>query len=315
MAASKKNAKSTKTAHVLNLLTAPGAEAETAPAVPAETAEGGETAAPVAPAPASRPLTPPILEVARSNDEQLSGQILQALEEEFPEGETPAAEPAAAEEPVSVPEEAETEAVEAEPAAESPAPEAAEAAHTEEEAAEEPAEPEAEATAAQGEEPMAENLMEEAAEAVQTLEMPPVAEELGDLPPEAMAAIEPEPLPDGGRGYDLPVTMQENPEVLTHTADVDPNDEGLNYVNVMQILVEEKAPRYIQMFGLCPCRRCEMDVKALTLSNLVPKYVVMHKNEMVPMLTIYEGRYSSTIFAQLTRACKLVMDRPHHGRD
>ncbi len=309
MAASKKNAKSTKTAHVLNLLTAPGAEAETAPAVPAETVEGGETAAPVAPAPASRPLTPPILEVARSNDEQLSGQILQALEEEFPEGETPA------EEPVSVPEEAETEAVEAEPAAESPAPEAAEAAHTEEEAAEEPAEPEAEAAAAQGEEPMAENLMEEAAEAVQTLEMPPVAEELGDLPPEAMAAIEPEPLPDGGRGYDLPVTMQENPEVLTHTADVDPNDEGLNYVNVMQILVEEKAPRYIQMFGLCPCRRCEMDVKALTLSNLVPKYVVMHKNEMVPMLTIYEGRYSSTIFAQLTRACKLVMDRPHHGRD
>ena len=102
--------------------------------------------------------------------------------------------------------------------------------------------------------------------------------------------------------------------MLTHTADVDPNDEGLNYVNVMQILVEEKAPRYIQMFGLCPCRRCEMDVKALTLSNLVPKYVVMHKNEMVPMLTIYEGRYSSTIFAQLTRACKLVMDRPHHGR-
>ena len=308
MATSKKNAKSTKTAHVLNLLTAPGTEAESTPAVSKEA--GGETVeqSAAAAAPVSRPLTPPILEVARADDEQLSGQILQALEEEFPEAEAFPAEPEAAA-PSAGELEAEETAGETEAAHEEEIVEEAPAA-----AAEEPeAEPQMEAEAR--EEPMTENLMEEAAaDIAETLKMPAMAEELGDLPPEAMAAIEPEPLPEGERGYDLPVTMPENPEVLTHTADVDPNDEGLNYVNVMQILVEEKAPRYIQMFGLCPCRRCEMDVKALTLSNLVPKYVVMHKNEMVPMLTIYEGRYSSTIFAQLTRACKLVMDRPHHGR-
>ena len=308
MATSKKNAKSTKTAHVLNLLTAPSAEVESTPAVSEEA--GGETVeqSAAAPAPVSRPLTPPILEVARADDEQLSGQILQALEEEFPEGEALSSEPEAAV-PTAEEPEAEETAHETEVPHEEEAVEEAPAA-----AAEEPeAEPQMEAEAR--EEPMTENLMEEAAvDTAETLTMPAMAGELGDLPPEAMAAIEPEPLPEGERGYDLPVTMQENPEVLTHTADVDPNDEGLNYVNVMQILVEEKAPRYIQMFGLCPCRRCEMDVKALTLSNLVPKYVVMHKNEMVPMLTIYEGRYSSTIFAQLTRACKLVMDRPHHGR-
>lgn len=307
MATSKKNGKSTKTAHVLNLLTAPGAEAETA--APAE-AEDGETAAPAAPA-APRPLTPPILEVARNDDEQLSGQILQALEEEFPEGEGPA-EPEAPAGEMEAPAEPELPAGEAaELSREEAAEESAEAPGLEA-AAEEPAEPPAEAPAVR-EEPMAENLTEAAElEPVQELELPHGAE--GDLPPEAMADIEPEPLPAQGRNYDLPVTMQEDPQVLTHTTDVDPNDENLNYVNVMQILVEEKAPRYIQMFGLCPCRRCEMDVKALTLSNLIPKYVVMHKDEMIPMLTIYEGRYASTIFAQLTRACKLVMDRPHHGR-
>ena len=32
------------------------------------------------------------------------------------------------------------------------------------------------------------------------------------------------------------------------------------------------------------------------------------------MLTVYESRYNSTIFAQLTRACKVVMDNPRHKR-
>ena len=211
MATSKKNAKSTKTAHVLNLLTAPGTEAESTPAVSKEA--GGETVeqSAAAAAPVSRPLTPPILEVARADDEQLSGQILQALEEEFPEGEALSSEPEAAVPPAEEPEAEET-AHETEVPHEEEAVEEAPAA-----AAEEPeAEPQMEAEAR--EEPMTENLMEEAAaDIAETLKMPAMAEELGDLPPEAMAAIEPEPLPEGERGYDLPVTMQENPEVLTHT--------------------------------------------------------------------------------------------------
>ena len=92
------------------------------------------------------------------------------------------------------------------------------------------------------------------------------------------------------------------------------DDEDVTYVNIMQTLVEEKAPQYIKKFGLCTCKHCEADVKALTLNNLVPKYVVLSKLNRIPMLTVYEGRYSTTIFAQLTRACKTVMDHPHHGR-
>ena len=74
---------------------------------------------------------------------------------------------------------------------------------------------------------------------------------------------------------------------------IEPENPG--YINVMQVLVEEKAPKYIQMFGLCPCKHCQADVMALTLSNLVPKYVVLPKRDRIPMLTVYEGRYNSTI--------------------
>ena len=83
----------------------------------------------------------------------------------------------------------------------------------------------------------------------------------------------------------------------------------------MESLVEEKAPRYIRMFGLCPCPRCAADVKALTLTNLQPSYIVRRRAEAHAMLTVYESRYNSTIFAQLTRACKVVMDNPRHDPD
>ena len=87
------------------------------------------------------------------------------------------------------------------------------------------------------------------------------------------------------------------------------------YMNVMQVLVEEKAPKYVQMFGLCSCERCLEDVKALTLNNLPPKYVVLERGDMIPRLTVYEGKFSSDITAQLLKACKMVMERPHHGRN
>lgn len=86
-------------------------------------------------------------------------------------------------------------------------------------------------------------------------------------------------------------------------------------MNVMDELVAMKAPRYIKMFGLCPCERCAADVRALTLSNLQPAYIVVKRAEAQAMLTVYESRFNSTIFAQLTRACKIVTDNPRHSGD
>lgn len=90
--------------------------------------------------------------------------------------------------------------------------------------------------------------------------------------------------------------------------------EHPGYVNVMQVLVEEKALKYAELFGLCTCDRCMADVKALTLNHLPAKYVVMGQNEMIPKITFYEGKYSSEITAQLLHACDLVYKTPHHDR-
>ena len=93
-----------------------------------------------------------------------------------------------------------------------------------------------------------------------------------------------------------------------------PPKSDLVVLNVMEKLVEQKAPRYIKMFGLCPCERCAADVRALTLTKLQPHYMVVQRKEINPTITIFESRFNSTIFAQLTWACKAVMDNPRHDR-
>lgn len=91
-------------------------------------------------------------------------------------------------------------------------------------------------------------------------------------------------------------------------------EEQPSYINVMQILVEEKADEYMKMFGICCCDKCRVDVRAYALNHLPPKYVVLSQNERVPRLTVYENRFASDVTSQLIQACKKVMLTPHHSR-
>lgn len=127
-------------------------------------------------------------------------------------------------------------------------------------------------------------------------------------------APQPEPEPEPVQAASAPVEKAEPaPEEEPHFKEpLIPDNPG--YINVMQVLVEEKAPKYIQMFGLCPCERCLADVKAFTLNHLPSKYVVIERGDLIPRLTVYEGKFISDVTAQLLQACKVVNERPHHGR-
>lgn len=130
--------------------------------------------------------------------------------------------------------------------------------------------------------------------------------------PEVRSARPAEPRPEPVAAAPEPEAPAAQPAEPETPRFVEPENPG--YINVMQVLVEEKAPVYTQMFGLCQCKRCLEDVKALTLNNLPPKYVVLAEHDRIPRLTVYEGRFSSDITSQLLQACKFVMQRPHHGR-
>ncbi len=68
----------------------------------------------------------------------------------------------------------------------------------------------------------------------------------------------------------------------------------------------------MERFGMCQCPRCRTDVVALTLTSLPAKYIVVQSGESVPMLSIYDGRYSAAVTAQLMSACQKVSQHPRH---
>ncbi|MBQ9648051.1 MAG: late competence development ComFB family protein, partial [Oscillospiraceae bacterium] len=107
--------------------------------------------------------------------------------------------------------------------------------------------------------------------------------------------------------------MQAATDELRAAGDKDP-DEYLCF-NVTQALVEDKADKYIKMFGLCSCARCRIDVIALALSNLPAKYVVAKPHELIPRLSMYEQKYNAAVVTQVMSACRKVLDRPHHVRE
>ena len=161
-----------------------------------------------------------------------------------------------------------------------------------------------------------ENTLEEEMPAQQTATPAPTPQTESKPIPEPEPAPEPEPQPEP----EPDAAPEPQSESLTEPqaealAFQFPFNADTGYINVMQVLVEEQAPKYIQMFGLCSCRRCMEDVKALALNHLPPKYVVLERGDMIPRLTVYEGKFSSDITAQLLHACKVVMQTPHHSRE
>ena len=261
MSASKES-NSSKTAHVMNLLSrnrATPAESpvEAAPreaaAQPTETAVSPSPApAPVESAPQSVPPTSPII-ASLSSDHAISSQIKDALASSL------------------------EELAESEPVAET---------HT---------------APVVEEVPQPEPVVETPAAPV--VEEVPQPEPVAETPTEPVVEEVPQP---------EPVEETSAEPVVEEPAAEKPDEEEVICANIMEILVERKAETYMELFGLCCCDRCKMDVQALALTELPAKYVVMGKNELPLRLSLFEGRMNTAITAQILRACKVVLAEPRH---
>lgn len=294
MASSKKSTKTNKTAHVLNVITGGHGQSdpveEQAPAPASDPAVDSQ-------APTSRPPVTPILEIARADDDALSAAILNTLMEEVT-GESTVA------------------ALEEAPTPQAPISEAGEL----DEIAWAAASVEESAPAASA-----------PVEAVHQPE--PVQADMAPQPEPAQADAAPQPEPVQADTAHQPEPAQEDtaPQSKLTQADTAPQTESaqediaiaeaddcyvrnqdIAYHNITQALVESKAEKYMKMVDMCCCPRCTADVKAKALCNLPPKYIVMHKSALTPMLSYYEGRFSAAVTAQIFAACQLVKENPRH---
>ena len=295
---SKKNTKSSKTDHVLNLIGMASAPQKQEPEeeISEPASEPAKVADPPAPAPvASYPtehLAPPILEVARTNHEALSETIHQALSQSLEEELAKNLEQEL-EESASL-DTTEMNAEEA-PASQSQSDnndlqaDSPQQLQTEVPLEEPPVSQEAESPAILQEDKAQETLLTETPADSSVPQKEPIA-----APTPASPAA------------------QTPPPALTSTQLL---SDGAVLVNVMQILVEEAAPRYLEMFHVCSCSRCVADVKALALTQLPAKYVVLEESKKDSMLSFYRYSYQSLLTIELTKACSAVIQCPHHMPD
>ena len=89
-------------------------------------------------------------------------------------------------------------------------------------------------------------------------------------------------------------------------------EKDVQYINVLQELVEEEAAYYVENMLQCRCARCVADMKALALTNLPSKYVVLDSKKRNAMMSLYAARYDNLLSVQMMRACVLVNENPHH---
>lgn len=88
--------------------------------------------------------------------------------------------------------------------------------------------------------------------------------------------------------------------------------EEYEFLNVMEYVVSTQVKEYMKKFDTCFCSRCQADIIAYTLTQLPAKYVVINKEEKIPLLSFYEKKYDSQVKVELIKACMLIKENPHH---
>lgn len=82
--------------------------------------------------------------------------------------------------------------------------------------------------------------------------------------------------------------------------------------NSMEELVNNILADIIEDLDVCKCERCIMDISAIALNNLPPKYSVTDKGELYTKVNILRMQVEVDVITALTKAAKLVKDKPNH---
>ncbi len=67
------------------------------------------------------------------------------------------------------------------------------------------------------------------------------------------------------------------------------------------------------MDDICKCEQCKLDIAAIALNNLKPKYVVTEKEGYVfSKADSLKPQFSTDIITEITKAIEVVRDNPRH---
>ena len=70
--------------------------------------------------------------------------------------------------------------------------------------------------------------------------------------------------------------------------------------------------RWFEQADVCHCDTCRMDVMALKLNNLKPKYVVTDTGALYAQLDDFDPQYKIDFMTIMSQAAQVVKSHPRH---
>lgn len=82
--------------------------------------------------------------------------------------------------------------------------------------------------------------------------------------------------------------------------------------NYMEDIVISTAESILKLLNICKCEKCRLDIIALALNDLPPKYIVTEKGELYSKLNELENQFGVDVQAAIIKAALIVGKNPKH---
>jgi competence protein ComFB len=82
--------------------------------------------------------------------------------------------------------------------------------------------------------------------------------------------------------------------------------------NYMEEIVFNLMEDVLKDINMCTCEKCVMDIAAIALNDLPPKYIVTEKGELYSKINALQQQFEVDIISAITKAAVLVKRRPRH---
>jgi len=85
--------------------------------------------------------------------------------------------------------------------------------------------------------------------------------------------------------------------------------------NYMEEAVKDTLDSVLKDLDVCKCEKCKLDIMALTLNNLPPKYYDTERGELYTKINELKRQLEVDIISKITQAAYFVNEHKHHGED
>lgn len=90
----------------------------------------------------------------------------------------------------------------------------------------------------------------------------------------------------------------------------------IDIYNVMERVVKDALSDVTKSRdGFCKCEECQVDIMAVALNQLPPKYVATRKGEVFSKLTSLSNQFNSDAYTAVVKAIEIVNRQPHHNQN